>query len=133
MREQRQMEEELCRRETFNKMKNDFSLLFWIHLILIICIYISPFIISWKLILVFIFLYYLQLIIFGDCILTRKQFKTNKRSETFYHYYLYKLGFKIDKYKVRWTVDYIIPWIILIVAISLQSLFSIFPLIRFLA
>ena len=113
------------------KTKNDFGLIFWVHLVLIICIYISPFIISWKIILLFIFLYYLQLIVFRDCILTRKQFKTNKRSETFYHYYLSKLGFKLDKYKVRFTADYVIPWIILIVAIILQNLFSIFPLIRF--
>jgi hypothetical protein len=69
---------------------------------------------------------------FGDCILTRKQFKAEKRSETFYHYYLSKLGFKLDKYKVRWAADYIIPRAVLIAAVILQNLFSIFPLIRIL-
>jgi len=113
-------------------MEGGFGLIFWAHLVLIICIYISPFIISWKLILLFIALYYFQLVMFGDCILTRRQFKTRKRSETFYHYYLSKLGFKLDRYRVRWTADYVIPWIILIAAIILQTLFSIFPIIKFL-
>ena len=114
-------------------MKNDFGLLFWIHLILIILVWLSPFWLSWKLILFFIFLYYLQLVIFKGCLLTQSQFNIKGREMIFYHYYLTKFGFKIGKEKARIFVDYILPWIILIAAIIIQTRFSIFPLIRILA
>ena len=91
---------------------------FWTHLILIILIWTAPFFVSWKIILPFIFLYYLQLVIFGDCIITKKQFKTKKREMTFYSYILEKAGFNFNRKKVRYLADYVFPWIILAIALS---------------
>ena len=63
---------------------------------------------------------YLQIIFFGDCILTRKQFEVKKRSITFYYYILVKFGFKPNMYHVRFFADYIMPWIILGIALLWQ-------------
>jgi len=94
--------------------------MFLLHLVIIFFVYISPFILDWKLILILIILYYLQLLIFGNCILTIKQFAEQKRDTTFYSHVLSKLGFYPDKRTVRITVDYYIPWIILVVALIWQ-------------
>ena len=93
---------------------------FWTHLILIILIWTSPFFINWKIILFFIFLYYLQLLIFGNCIITKKQFKTKKREITFYSFLLESAGFKFNRKKIRYLADNIFPWIIFLIAIIWQ-------------
>jgi hypothetical protein len=94
-----------------------FGLVFWAHLLIIILIWLSPFVFSWKIILVGIGLYYFQLIIFGDCILTKKQFKTNKRGVTFYSHLLTIAGFQPNLAVVRIIADYVMPWIILGIAL----------------
>ena len=102
------------------EMKKDFGLIFWVHLLLIILVWLSPILFSWKIILLLIFIYYLQLFVFGDCILTKKQFGNEKREETFYSYYLCKIGFKINKKKLVIFLDYVLPWILFIIAYSIQ-------------
>jgi len=103
-------------------MKNDFGLIFWIYLILILLVWTSPVLLSWKIIFLFIILYYFQLFVFGDCILTKRQFKTKKRSETFYSYYLEKLGLRINKEKLVFFLDYVLPWLLLVIAYVVQRL-----------
>ena len=93
---------------------------FWTHLFLIILIWASPFFINWKIIVFFIFLYYLELFIFGDCIITKKQFKTKKREMTFYSFLLEKTGFNFSRKKIRYLADYIFPWLILAIALVWQ-------------
>jgi len=106
-------------------MRGDYGPTFWIHLILIIAAWTSPLWLDWRLILIGWLLYLLQLKIFGDCILTKKQFKTRKRSVTFYYYYLKKLGFKVSVEGVRKFIDrYSFP-IILTLAIVLQEVVKI--------
>jgi hypothetical protein len=96
------------------------EIIIFIHLILIIAIWLSPFFVSWKIILLFIILYYTQLSIFGNCILTQKQFKSKKREDTFYSYILERIGFNVNKNLIRILADYIFPWIIFLIAITLQ-------------
>ena len=103
------------------KSKNKVSF-FWTHLILIILAWMSPFFISWKIILLFILLYYLQLIIFGDCIITRKQFKSKNREMTFYSFVLERAGFNFSRNKIRYLADYVFLWLILLIAITWQIL-----------
>ena len=64
--------------------------------------------------------YYLQIFLLGDCIFTRKQFDTKKRGITFYYFILTKLNFKPNMYKVRFVADYIMPLLILGIAILWQ-------------
>jgi hypothetical protein len=105
-------------------MKTDFGMIFWIHLILIIALWTSPFWLDWKLIIFGGILYSVQLMIFGDCILTRKQFGTKKRGITFYYYYLKKMGFNVSSEGVRKFADrYSFP-IILITAIIIQEVLN---------
>ncbi|NTV22526.1 MAG: hypothetical protein HGB03_03100 [Candidatus Yonathbacteria bacterium] len=100
----------------------DFGILFWTHLLLIIAVWSSPFWLPWELILIGIILYYLQLLLVGDCILTKWQFKSQRREMTFYAHVLEKLGFQFDRHKVRFTADYIMPGIILGIALLWQLL-----------
>lgn len=91
-----------------------------IHSIIILLAYVSPFLIEWKIVLGFIFLYYIQLFVFGNCILTLAQFKEDTRDTTFYSYLFAKLGFNPKKTTLRIIVDYCIPWVILLFAIFWQ-------------
>jgi len=104
-------------------MKNDFGFLFWIHLILIILVWTSPLFLDWRIIFVFVLLYYFQLLVFGDCIFSKKQFGSEKRKETFYSYYLTKLGFRINRKRLVFFLDYILPWILLFVSYVFQNCF----------
>jgi len=103
------------------KNKNDFGLIFWIHLILIVLVYTSPFLFNWRLMILFVFLYYLQIIIFNGCILTEKQFG-KREYMTFYHYYFTKLGLKINKRFLYYLMRWIMPLIILSVSLVLRLL-----------
>ncbi len=92
-----------------------------LHFTLILLIYISPFVLNWKIILFFILLYYLQLYVFGNCILTIKQFNESTRDTSFYSYALAKLNFYPNKKIARIVVDYFMPWVILFLAIIWQE------------
>ncbi len=108
---------------------NDWGFDFFIHLIIIILLWISPVFFSWKIIILGIIVYYLQLIILGDCMLTKKQFRTKKRSITFYWYYGRKIFPKLDMIKVKFYADWIFPYIILALAIIIQVVLEYKPLI----
>jgi hypothetical protein len=92
------------------------------HLSLILGAYSSPFWLDWRFILIGILLYYAQNMILGGCILTRAQFGSNR--EGFYYYYLKKLGLRLDQRQTTFIVDYVIPVIILSVAIACQEVFG---------
>ncbi len=93
-------------------------LVFTAHLLFIVVVFTSPFFLSWKLILIFVFLYYLQILVLGGCVLTKAQF--GSYDETFYHHYLNKLGFRISERKVKIVADYILPPLIFVVATVYQ-------------
>lgn len=102
-------------------MQSKLGFVFWLHLILIILFLSSPFWVSYKLIFLGIFLYYVQLFIFGNCILTIKQFNSKKQEESVYWFILGKFGIKFNKNKVANFVDYALPWVILLFAFILQT------------
>ena len=74
-------------------MKHYLGLYFWVHLIIVVFIWLSPFYLRWEVILAFILLYYIQLVFVGDCILIKKQYGTKKREITIYTQILENLGF----------------------------------------
>jgi hypothetical protein len=99
-----------------------------IHLIELIIVWLSPFLISWYFIIFGILFYHLQMCLIGDCILTKIQFgEKNKKAD--YTYLLEKLGFKPDNKKVNFFVINIKPYIILFIAILLQIILKIKPLL----
>ena len=109
--------------------KENVGLVIALHAFWVLAIWASPFLFPWWVIIVGIAVYFLQLFLLGDCILTRAQFETkNKRGPTFYYYLLIKLGFKPDMQRVRWIADNVMPWVILGGAVILQIGFKFEPL-----
>jgi len=102
--------------------RKEFGLIFWLHLIIILAIYSSPFWLSWKIVILFVLLYYFQLWFLGNCLLTKWEFDEVKRDTTFYSHYLSKLGLNFDKRKLKLFLDYFMPWAILAVALIYQLL-----------
>lgn len=110
-------------------MKNDYGLIFWAHLIVVLTVYLSWFLLDWRLIGLVVILYYLQLLILGNCVLTTLQFKGKNRDTTFYWYYLDKMGLKFSKTKVRLVVDFIIPPLLILIAVTYQLILNNSPVI----
>ena len=103
------------------KQEEYFGFLFWIHLILIILAYLSPFLFNFNIMIFLVFLYYLQIIIFNGCILTKKQFRKEAYA-TFYYPYLIKLGFRPNKKFVYYLMRWWMPIIVLLLSLILRLL-----------
>ena len=107
-------------------MKSKKKLIFWIHLILLIVIWTSPFWLDWKLILLGIFLVYIQELIFKSCILTIAQFNDNEewREMTMYTFIFEKIDFKVNRKRMKFIARFILPWIILLMSLIWQILLN---------
>jgi len=93
----------------------------FVQFLLIVLVWSSPFWLSWKFIVLGIFVYYLQLIIFKEDFFTKRNFGTKARGEmTFYSFILEKIGINIDRKRMQLISDYLFPWIILAIAYYLQ-------------
>lgn len=111
-------------------MKKEFGLLFWIHLLLLIPAYISPFLVNWKIILIGVILLQIQYWLVGGCILTHLQMG-NDKNETFIWYYLRKIYPRLSAQKVKFTIRVVIPIILIITGFILQTIYNFQPLIQF--
>ena len=101
------------------------KLIFIAHLILILLAWTSPFWLNYKIIGVLIILNYCQIRIFKGCILTNLQFKNkiyDSNDLTMYSYCLELIGFKPNRKKVKFIARYIMPAIILTIALIWQVL-----------
>ena len=101
-------------------LKGEFGPIFWLHLLVIILVWTSPFWLPWPAILLFIIIYYFQIWLLGGCIFTQAQFKHVSHDHSFYYHYLRKLGLRPDKRKLHVFLNYIAPWIILMSAYLYQ-------------
>lgn len=104
------------------KEKNDFGLLFWVHLSVLVVIYSSPFWLSWKWIVVGIAIWYIQILFYGNCFLTNVEFGKSDRGASFHGYYLAKLGIRPNPKKLSFFITYILPWSLFAVAYLRQTL-----------
>lgn len=95
-----------------------------LHALVIIFVWLSPVLIPWWLIVAGIAAYYLQLFLFGNCILTILQFRSKKRETTFYYFVLKKIGFTPNVNRVAFIADYVMPWVILGLALFWQVVFQ---------
>ncbi len=105
----------------------DFRLIFWIHIFVICLMYFSPFLFSWKVVFIGVMVYYLQLLIFGGCILTIEELGA-ERKEGFNAYYLRKMGLKVNERKLGIVLNFIVPWAILALALIWQVVLKHSPL-----
>jgi hypothetical protein len=94
------------------------KLIIGLHALIILAAYTSPFWLSWKLILLGVVVYYLQLLVFGWCVLSLKQF--DGRKQTFHEWYLAKLGIYPNPKILKFFLDFIIPPVLVLVALAIQ-------------
>ena len=92
-----------------------------VRLIIIILALSSPFFLSYKIILLLVILYQLQLLVFGGCVLTKVQFKDRAESYSYWAYVLEKAGFHPNYKKLKIFLDYILPVAILLIAYLYQT------------
>jgi len=106
------------RRQKFKNKK--FESISFIHIVILILLWSALFWLDWKLIILGIIIYYIQLIFFGNCLLTKIEFKEKEREMTMYAFLLEKAGFNFQRKTIKFLADYIFPYIILFIAIIWQ-------------
>ena len=105
-----------------------FGFIFWLHLVLVLFAYLSPFLFSWKIIIVATILLSIQYYFAGGCILNKAQFD-NTKDVVFLYPYLKMLGLKFSQYKLKIFIRYILPFILLFIAIIWQIFLNNSPLL----
>jgi hypothetical protein len=110
------------------RLVDQYGFWFWLHLFLVIIILISPFLFYWPIILVGIIILQVQFRIFHGCLLTMAQFH-NKKDVIWIRLYLGKIGFNINRVKLKIFVRYFMPIILISIAIIWQIILKIKPLI----
>lgn len=88
------------------------------HILIIIAAYSSPFWLDWRIIALGVALYYIQLALFGGCLLSLAQFEGEKKS--FHEWYLEKLGIIVNRRKLKFFLNQVLPFIILALGITVQ-------------
>ena len=109
-------------------MKKEYGLFFWLHLAVILFWYVCPFLFSWYWLLIGVVYSYGQGFLINGCILTYKQFGKDT-DETFLRYYLEKIGVHLTKKTAKLIFFWIEPIFIFLVAVVLQIVFGINPII----
>lgn len=98
------------------------------HIIVILFAYSSPFWLDWRLVAVGVTLYYIQIAVFNGCILSLAQFKGERIS--FHEWYLTKWGIPINRTKLKFFLDNILPFIFLSLALIVQLALRLHPVIN---
>lgn len=105
-------------------IKNDFGLIFWVHLLVIILYISTPFWLAWQSIFIIAALFYLQTLLFKNCLLTNAQLKGKEdvaeHERSFYVYYFKKMGLKFNPAWVKKYFSYSLLWTIFVVALIWQ-------------
>jgi len=107
-------------------MVKDFGLVFWLHLFLIVLVWISPLWADWVFILFGIITLHIYWFIFQGCHLTKLEAGEDK-DNTFYYYYLSKYFSKLNKKRVKTIVRWILPIVILLTAYYIQEFAGLIP------
>lgn len=104
-------------------LKSDFGPVFILHAMLIIFYYLSPWLLPWPLIILCLAYLIIQEIIFHGCLLSYIQFGSKEnRKIKFFSYYFKRFGSKLDGKKIDLFFVWIMPSIILILAVILQEI-----------
>lgn len=110
-------------------MKKEFW--FWVHLALIIPAYSSPFLISWKLIILGVLILQIQYWIIGGCFLTHLEIGKDK-NETFIWYYLKKIYPDLNSKTTKFFIRVILPIVLVLIGFVLQVGLKFKPLLQIL-
>ncbi|MEK6964043.1 MAG: hypothetical protein AABX70_06435 [Nanoarchaeota archaeon] len=93
--------------------------IFFLHVSFIVAAFLSPLFLSWRWILAGLAGYYSQHRIFGGCMLTKFQFKG--KQDSFYGYYLNRLGLSPNQRVLTFLSKYGFPWLIFFAALFRQG------------
>jgi len=103
-------------------------LLIFVHFLIVVLAYSSPFWLDWRLVVAGVALNWLQIAIFGGCVLSILQFKENR---SFHVWYLKQLGFRINPIKLDNFLRRYMPFIVIAIALLVQLVWQIKPLVSF--
>ena len=100
-----------------------------LHSAIILLAYSAPFWLDWRLLSIGVILNYTQILIFKGCVLSLAQFEDKK--QTFHEWYLRKFGLKPNRAVLNFVLRYIIPFILLGIAVVYQLVLNIHVLVQF--
>jgi len=109
--------------------KKDFGPIFWFHTILELLEWFSFLLIDWQILLALLILLQIQYSVFGGCVLAQAEFGKGKKY-TFTWYYLVKIFPNLDPVKTTWVLRYIIPILVLALAVYLQAFVGYSPVLH---
>lgn len=109
------------------KTKSDFGLIFWIHLIIILFWYASPFLLTWYFMLIIVCFSYAQGILIKGCILTKAQY--GEEGTTFWAETLERMGIKVNKKVFMIIFFWLEPIIFFAIGLIVQLVFNFKPLL----
>jgi len=111
-------------------MHKDFGLYFWIHILALVPAYLSPLLVDWWVIIIGVVALQIQHYVIGGCVLTHLEMGKDK-NETFIWYYGRKVFPTLDAFRTRIFIRFVVPAVLLIIALVLQLGFDYKPLIHF--
>ena len=109
--------------------KGDFGSIFWLHTILELLEWFSFLLIDWQILLALLVMLQISYAVLGGCVLARAEFGKDKKY-TFTWYYLVKVFPSLDPVKTTWILRYIIPILVLALAIYLQVFVGYIPVLH---
>jgi len=108
--------------------KKEFGLWFWIHVLLLIPAYLSPFFIDWKLIVIGVAILQIQYWVIDGCILTHLEMGKDK-NETFIWYYLRKIYPELNPKRTKFVIRVVVPLVLVLAGLLLQSELGLKPFV----
>jgi len=94
-----------------------------LHIIIILLAYSAPFWLDWRLVALGVVVNYIQILIIGGCVLSHAQFED--KGQTFHEWYLKKFGLKVNRKILNRVLRYIVPFVLLGLAVLIQVVFDI--------
>ena len=106
------------------KLDNDFGVIFWAHLSVIIIFILTPFFLPYYIIFCLVILFYIQNLLFKNCILTKAQLKNKEGmaedESSFFVYYFKKIGLPVNAKKIKKYFAWFILWTVFIFSLFWQ-------------
>lgn len=109
--------------------KKDFGPIFWLHTTLELLEWFSFLLIDWQILLALLVLLQIQYTVLGGCILAQVEFG-KAENHTFTWYYLVKIFPNLNPKKTTWVLRYIIPLLVLALAIYIQVFVGYIPVLH---
>ncbi len=103
--------------------------IFWLHCAWSVIAYFSWLLFSWWIVILGAAILQLQFFIFGNCVLTKAEFKEAAKDASWHAVYLEKLGLKVNRRKVEIAVRYVAPAIVFALILVWQFALAQEPLI----